>query len=210
MRERFSSRPLAIARRAVAVWVAFGIGAALTAGVARGQEAAAGSDVDRAPAAVDGAGWTGTTHAEDIVAARRAVMLEIERLMRPLDAHAAGEPGDPDRLREAAGTISTFLLTVPHLFPPTTDLHDPSAEIPASLARSEIWKDFAAFHDLAEAASDAAADTLTASADELPMAAARLRAACDACHARFMRTYTPPAVTEEDLEFDFDSLFPAD
>ena len=41
MRERFSSRPLAIARRAVAVWVAFGIGAALTAGVARGQEAAA-------------------------------------------------------------------------------------------------------------------------------------------------------------------------
>src|SRR5690606_41274772 len=81
-----------------------------------------------------GAGWTGATHAEDIVAARRAVMLEIERLMRPLDAHAAGEPGDPDRLREAAGTISTFLLTVPHLFPPTTDLYAPDAAIRASVA----------------------------------------------------------------------------
>src|SRR5690606_29778138 len=139
-----------------------------------------------------------------------AVMLEMERLMRPLDARAAGEPGDPDFLREAAGTISTFLLTVPHLFPPTTNLQDPNAEIPTTLARSEIWEDFASFHGLAEAAAAAAADALTASADELPQAAARLRAAWDARHTAVMRTYSPPTVTEEDLEFDFASLFPAD
>lgn len=198
MRDRFSNRPLGNARRVLAACVALGIGC-VSNGSAWGEETTASAD-----------GWTGATHAEDIVAARRAVMLEIERLMRPLDAHAAGEPGDPDRLREAAGTISTFLLTVPHLFPPTTDLYDPEAEIPASVARSEIWQEFPAFHELSEQAANVAADALTASADGLPAAAARLRDACDACHARFMRTYTPPKVSEEDLEFDFDSLFPAD
>jgi len=201
MRYRFSIRRPGIARRIVAVCIAFGMGVALNAGAARAQGAAKGAD---------GAGWTGMTHAEAIVAARRAVMLEVERLMRPLDAHAAGEPADPDMLREAAGTISTFLLAVPHLFPPTTDLYDASAEIPATVARSEIWQDFDAFYELAETAAAAAADALTASAPDLPAAAARLREACDACHARFMRSYSPPAVSEEDLEFDFDALFPVD
>lgn len=159
------------------------------------------------PVPTDAPGWTGMTHPEDIVAARRAVMLELERLIRPLDSHAAGETGDPDALREAAGTISTLLLTVPHLFPPSTDLYDPNEEIPSTLARPEIWQDFESFYALAEAAAHAAADTLTAGAAGLPQAAAHLRETCDACHAGFMRTYTPPAASEEDREFDFDSIF---
>lgn len=199
MEQRFAGRKLRLGRSLLSASMLAGVALAFGAGAVRGQDDERG-----------GPGWTGETHAEDIVAARRAVMLEMERLMRPLDARAAGEPGDPDFLREAAGTISTFLLTVPHLFPPTTNLQDPNAEIPTTLARSEIWEDFASFHGLAEAAAAAAADALTASADELPQAAARLRGACDACHTAFMRTYSPPTVTEEDLEFDFDSLFPAD
>ena len=39
-------------------------------------------------------------------------------------------------------------------------------------------------------------------------ASMRLRAACDACHAGFMKPYTPPVVTDEDRNFDFDSVLP--
>jgi hypothetical protein len=35
-----------------------------------------------------------------------------------------------------------------------------------------------------------------------------MRAACDTCHAAFMKAYTPPQVTDEDRNFDFDSVLP--
>src|SRR5690606_3163799 len=139
-----------------------------------------------------GAGWTGETHADDIVCARSAAMHEMVRWMRPLDAHSSGEPVNPDHLRVADRTISMFLMTVPYLFLSSTNRYDPKTETPTTLARPEIWEVFASFHSLADAAAAAAADTLTASAAELPQAAARLREACDACHTRFMRTYSPP------------------
>lgn len=44
--------------------------------------------------------------------------------------------------------------------------------------------------------------------EPLREASARLRASCDACHAAFMKPYTPPVVTEEDREFDFESVLP--
>lgn len=192
-------RPRGRIRRSGVIAASIGIVCVAAGSVATQAQTAAPNEVP---------GWTGTTHPNEIVAARRAVMLELERLIRPLDSHAVGEPGDPDALREAAGTISTLLLTVPHLFPPSTDLYDPNEEIPSTLARPEIWQDFASFYALAEASAYAAADTLTMGAADLPKAAAHLRETCDACHAGFMRTYTLPAATEEDLEFDFDSIFP--
>src|SRR5690606_9953391 len=113
--QRFAGRELRLGRGWLGASRLAGVALAFGAGAVRGRDDERG-----------GPGWTGETHAEDIVAARRAVMLEMERLMRPLDARAAGEPGDPEFLREAAGTISTFLLTVPHLFPPTTHPQDPN------------------------------------------------------------------------------------
>ena len=35
-----------------------------------------------------------------------------------------------------------------------------------------------------------------------------LRAACDACHAAFMKPHTPPQAKPEDFEFDFESVIP--
>jgi hypothetical protein len=35
-----------------------------------------------------------------------------------------------------------------------------------------------------------------------------LRASCDACHAGFMKPYTPPQVTDDDINFDFESALP--
>ena len=45
-----------------------------------------------------------------------------------------------------------MLLALPHLFPPTTNLYDPKAAQPATLALPPIWKDFDSFYTLAGAA----------------------------------------------------------
>ena len=161
------------------------------------------------PAAPDsGPGWTGSSHADDVIAARRALMLELQTLMMPIDSHAAGEEADPAALRAAARTIAAMLGTVPHLFPPTTDRFDESAESPVTLALPVIWHDFPGFYSLASAATAAAAKMADTDAPaELPAASRALRGACDACHSVYMREYAAPEVSSEDLEFDFDSLF---
>lgn len=161
------------------------------------------------PVPEDGPGWTGLSHPQQIIAARQAVMLEIERMMRPLDSYTAGETLDPVELRAAAGTIESMLLAVPHLFPPTTNLYDADDAAPATLALPAIWQDFAVFYELS-AASASAASSVAASPDDqaLRAAAGRLRASCDACHAVYLRPYVAAEVSSEDLEFDFDSVLP--
>ncbi|HEX6993240.1 MAG TPA: cytochrome c [Gammaproteobacteria bacterium] len=159
-------------------------------------------------AAADGPGWTGATHPDDVIAARRGLMIELEEQMRPIDSHAAGETADPEQLRNAARAIAAMLGAVPHLFPPSTNRYDPEAENPATLALPAVWEDFEAFYAFAGAAKAAAVKMADTTADaDLPAAAQSLRGACDACHSAYMRAYTAPKVTPEDLEFDFDSLF---
>src|SRR5690606_27446716 len=101
-------------------------------------------------------GWTGLTSPKAVIAARQALMTELERLMRPVDTHAATGTGDPAALREAAQSIAAMLQAVPHLFPPTTNLFDPAAESPPTLALPAVWENFAAFEQLAVVATDAA------------------------------------------------------
>jgi cytochrome c556 len=160
--------------------------------------------------AQDGAGWTGTTHPDDVISARRWLMDELEQLIRPIDAFAAGDPADAGRLREAAATVAAMLATVPHLFPPTTDRYDPTADVPDTLAMPAIWQDFDAFYRLATASTSAAETLAGADAGSLRQAAATLRASCDACHALYLRPWEPAGVTSEDLEFDFDAIFAPD
>jgi len=160
---------------------------------------------DSAP--TDGPGWTGITQPREIIAVRQALMIEIERLLQPIDSFTAGQPAELADLRSAATTIAPMLLVTPHLFPPTTNLYDSSAEQPATLAMPAIWQNFAAFAALATASSAAAATLAdTADAEELRAAARALRATCDACHAPYLRPYVASKVGKEDLEFDFDSV----
>lgn len=156
-------------------------------------------------------GWTGITHPQDVVTARQALMFEVQRLMKPIDSYSAGVATDTVELRANAGMIATMLLAVPHLFPPTTDLYDADSESPATLALPAVWQSFETFYELSSAAS-AAATEMASMTDEsdLRQAATDLRAACDACHAVYLRTYVPPEATSEDTEFDFDSVFPED
>jgi cytochrome c556 len=153
--------------------------------------------------------WTGIAEPEELIEARRALMDRAEDLMKPIDSFTVGEPADPKEIRENALTIGVMLHAVPHLFPPTTNRFDPDAHDPPTLALPAIWQRFAAFETFAENAQRMAA-ALEESEDGEPLRAAsvRLRAACDACHAGFMKPYTPPVVTDEDKEVDVDSVLP--
>ena len=150
--------------------------------------------------------WTGIAEPEELIEARRALMDRAEDLMKPIDSFTVGEAADPKELRANAETIGAMLHAVPHLFPPTTNRFDPDAHDPPTLALPTIWQRFAAFETFAKNAQRMAA-ALEASEDGEPLRAAsvQLRAACDACHAGFMKPYTPPVVTDEDRNFDFDS-----
>jgi cytochrome c556 len=160
-------------------------------------------------AALEGPGWTGLTEPGEVIEARRLLMVEAERLMKPIDEFSIGLPGDGDALRSAATTLEPLLLALPHLFPPTTNLFDPAAHDPPTIALPTIWQRFAAFQTFAESAERAAAALAVAEDGEpLRAASARMRAACDTCHAAFMKPYTPPQVTDEDVNFDFDSVLP--
>ncbi len=163
----------------------------------------------QAAAARRGAGWTGLTEADEIIEARRLLMVEAERLMKPIDELAIGEPADAAAVRSNAVTLEPILLALPHLFPPTTNLFDPAALDPPTVALPAIWQRFAAFQTFAESAEGAAA-ALAAADDGEPLraASARLRGACDTCHAAFMKPYRPPVVTDEDRNFDFESALP--
>ncbi len=161
---------------------------------------------DAAPG--DGPGWTGITHPKDVIAAREALMEEIEHVMQPIDTFEVEDNDDLDELRGAAGVVSAMLLAVPHLFPPTTNLYDPKVQIPATLALPPIWQNFDNFYQLA-AASAQAAKTMSetnGSKEQLRAAGEALRATCDACHALYLRPYAPSKVQPSDLDFDFDSV----
>jgi cytochrome c556 len=162
---------------------------------------------DREPALE--AGWTGLTEPEEVIEARRVLMIQIEQLMRPIDQYTADGDGDLAALRSAAATIEAMLLAFPHLFPPATNQFDAEVREPPTYTLPALWDDFGRFLTFNEAAEHAAA-TMAASEDpEAFRAAGRsLRASCDGCHAAFTRPYTPPTVTREDLDFDFDSMFP--
>lgn len=191
------------------------VGLALSVAVACTPADEAPPRVDAPPASetqaatLEGPGWTGLTEPEEVIEARRLLMNEAERLMKPIDEYSIGGPGDPAALRSAATTLESLMLALPHLFPPTTNLFDPAAHDPPTTALPTIWQRFAAFQTFAESAERVAASLAKADDGEpLRAASARMRAACDTCHAAFMKPYTPPQVTDEDREFDFESAFP--
>ncbi|HUI61590.1 MAG TPA: cytochrome c [Steroidobacteraceae bacterium] len=153
-----------------------------------------------------GPGWTGVTNPQDVITARQELMEHIENLMQPIDTIQVKRVEDPDKLRSTSETLSAMLLAVPHLFPPTTNLYDPRAQMPVTLALPAIWKDFGTFYRLAAAAATAAQAMAATQGDEpLRAASRRLRASCDSCHALYLRPYAPPKVLDSDYRFDFDA-----
>jgi cytochrome c556 len=182
-------------RRILSACTALATAAAL-ASVALGADAAPGQ----------GPGWTGITHPKDVIVARQELMEHIEILMEPIDTLQVKDGGDPDKLHASAETISAMLLALPHLFPPTTNLYNPTVDMPKTLALPAIWKEFGTFYKLAGMASTAAEEMAVANGrEQLRAASLRLRASCDACHTVYLRRYESPKVRESDYDFNFDS-----
>ena len=143
-----------------------------------------------------------------MIHARLELMEHMEELMLPIDTISL--PSQPvknvEQMRLNAEVVGAMLQAVPHLFPPTTNLYDPKAQIPATIALPGIWKNFDSFYSLAQAASHSAEEFANARGDRAMRAASlKLRAGCDACHDLYLRKYEPPKFLPSDYEFDFDS-----
>lgn len=152
-----------------------------------------------------GPGWTGVTHADELITARQELMTNMEVLMVPLDTATIEPVRDMAALRANGELISVMLTAFPHLFPPTTNLHDPRDPLTRTLALPTVWTSFEGFRAMAKASAQAA-EAVADAPDEptLKAAARQLRASCDGCHAVYLRKYEPPKPKASDAEFDFE------
>jgi cytochrome c556 len=139
-------------------------------------------------------GLTGTDRPDDVVQARQLIMDGIDAEMMPIDLFGTGKDSPLDELKEHADRISTMLTAFPHLFPPQTKPGAATADGSPSTttARVEIWQNFDDFYGKAQAAAMTAFDaTRAGNADEFKAAGKKLRAACDGCHAQYMKVDPP-------------------
>lgn len=116
----------------------------------------------------------------------------IDRHMDDIDwMLTSGDPIDLSRTFDHADTISVLLMAFPHLFPPGTDRWRPDGHRdPArdTFAAPELWKNYRDFYRQAEQASKLAfAASRTKSESNFRATMAALRAACDGCHAAYVK-----------------------
>jgi cytochrome c556 len=183
------------------------VGALLTACGSSGPASTTVQSPAGAPAADPS--WTGLTRPHDLIVARQELMAHIEELMEPIDLLAVDKQVPTEELQQHAEVIGAMLAALPHLFPPTTNLYDPTSppEKLATLALPAIWQNFDNFYKLAGEASAAAEVMAKAEGKEAQRdAGAKLRAACDACHAGHELPFHPSNPLPSDYEFDFDSV----
>jgi cytochrome c556 len=128
---------------------------------------------------------------KETIFARKILMDSIGRNMDELEANASSTRIDLAEGRDHADTVSVMLMTFPHLFPPSTNEWKPNVDRDPgtdTFAAPEIWTGFADFYKRARDAADVAfkasrAETEPAFKDQV----ARLRLACDSCHAIYMK-----------------------
>jgi cytochrome c556 len=131
--------------------------------------------------------------AKDTIFTRKILMGSIDMNMDEIETMLAPEGKlDLAEGQEHAETISTMLMAFPHLFPPPTNQWKPGADRdPATdtFAAPDVWANFADFYQRATAASKVAFDASRAkhAADFTPLIA-QLRAACNGCHAAYMKS----------------------
>src|SRR6266849_4781147 len=129
---------------------------------------------------------------KDTIFARKILMGAIDMNMDEIETMLAPEGKlELAEGQEHAETISTMLMAFPHMFPPRTNQwtlgadRDPATDTFASPA---VWSNFTDFYQRATAASKLAFDASRAkrAAGFKPLIA-QLRAACNACHAVYMK-----------------------
>ncbi len=131
--------------------------------------------------------------AKDTIFARKTLMGAIDMNMDEIETMLAPEGKlELAEGQEHAETVSTMLMAFPHMFPPGTNQWTPNAERdPAydTFASPDVWTNFTDFYQRAAAASKLAYDASRAKrADAFKPLIMELRAACNACHAAYLKT----------------------
>lgn len=131
--------------------------------------------------------------AKDTIFARKILMGSIDMSMDEIETMLAPEGKlELAEAREHADVISIMLMAFPHLFPAHTNQWTPGADRdPATdtFASPDVWTNFGEFYQRAGAASKLAfsASRAKRAADFKPLIG-QLRAACNACHAAYLKT----------------------
>jgi cytochrome c556 len=125
--------------------------------------------------------------------ARKSVMDMISDKMDRIEAEVSSSKKiDYDAVREAADVISVLLQTFPHMFPSSTNQWKPDVpRDPAddTYAAPEVWTNYADFYQQAAAASQHAFTASRATEEgDFKASILQLRAACNSCHAVYMKT----------------------
>jgi cytochrome c556 len=138
-------------------------------------------------------GLTGTDRPEDVVMARQLLMDTVGAEMAPLDQAAGGNEFNFAEAQPRAYMISTLMTVFPHLFPPQTrPVTPPDGSPPSTAARPAVWESFDDFYEKAQSSATLAFDASRAeNPEQFRDLAKKLRAACDACHAAYMRVEAP-------------------
>jgi cytochrome c556 len=128
---------------------------------------------------------------EDAILARKTLMDTLSDNMDQIEAMISTNKIDLEDAHEHADTISVMLMAFPHLFPPSTNQWKPGVTpdpVTGTSASPDVWGKFADFYKRANAASKTAYDMSRAEkADELKAGTAKLRTACNECHAQYLK-----------------------
>jgi cytochrome c556 len=128
---------------------------------------------------------------KETIFARKILMDSIGRNMDELEANASSTKIELAEGRDHADTVSVMLMTFPHLFPPSTNEWKPNGDRDPgtdTFAAPEIWTGFADFYKRARDAADVAFKASRAETEPaFKHQVARLRLACDSCHAIYMK-----------------------
>jgi cytochrome c556 len=129
---------------------------------------------------------------KDVIFARKTMMDTLSDNMDQIEGMISTGKIDIADAHEHADTISVMLMAFPHLFPPGSNLWKASNPDPDpvtdTFASPDVWSKFSDFYKRANDASKTAFDISHADkADELKAQTEKLRVACNACHAAYLK-----------------------
>ena len=129
---------------------------------------------------------------KDAIFARKIVMVSIGQNMDEIEGMMASPKGvDMAEGREHADNISIMLMAFPHLFPADTNQWKPNVDRDPgrdTYAAPELWTNYADFYARAAQASKVAYNASRAQqGSAFKTFAIELRAACDSCHAAYLK-----------------------
>jgi cytochrome c556 len=130
--------------------------------------------------------------AKDVIFARKTMMDSISDNMDQIEMMISTGKIDVADAHEHADTMSVMLMAFPHLFPPASNqwkANNPDPDpVADTFASPDVWSKFSDFYKRAADASKTAFDIARADkVDELKAQTQKLRVACNACHAAYLK-----------------------